>query len=173
MSETYNNEPHGKNGRRESSSSKAFALPDPPVEAPRLQTLQQAVRIRRRTRQHVRTALTFGAVLCTLGFLSFQAERSNETSPRGGEEIAQLPHSDAPSTGDDSKNEAVPFRFFAEVNTRLPVFVFDEAKDAMVPVGWADSSDVMPVDLGPLSNEQMDYFQSVLHQDSDANFISL
>lgn len=167
MSETHTRE------QRREPASKAFALADPPAEPPRLGALQKAVQIRRKSRQRVRAGLAVGTIVCVLGLLSFSAERGEESMTSGDMEMAHAPLSNATIAENDSTSEAMPFRVFAEVNTRLPVFVFDEAKDAMVPVGWAHASDLMPVELGPLSNEQMDYFESVLHQNPDSHFISL
>ena len=148
-----------------------FALSELEANPPQLESLRNAVRVRR-GRRFVRTGIAGGVMLAALMSIQYATTFPVLDDDR---QIASAPTTEplpVQESGPPLSDEA-PFRVFAEINTKLPVFAFDEAQNGLVPVGWVQASDVMPVELGPLSNEQVDMFQSVLHNDPQPQFISL
>ncbi|MEO1529981.1 MAG: hypothetical protein AAFX06_31585 [Planctomycetota bacterium] len=156
-------------------SKDPFALNAPDATAPQLSALRASVRSRRKRRYTRNGGILFAVVLGLFSVQQFSTEppltvdhsvathRQKSVQLETETDSGPFPHAvDQP-----------PFRLFAEVNATLPVFTFDEERDEMVPLGWVQASDVMPVDLGNLSAEQTALFESVLHNDPKPQFISL
>lgn len=62
--------------------------------------------------------------------------------------------------------DAPPITLYANVQSLEPVFEFDTQLKKMVPVGWVQVSDSVPVDLDRFSSEEIQTFQTVLKGES-------
>lgn len=62
------------------------------------------------------------------------------------------------------------FKLYANLRSEAPVFQFDDQRGVMVPIGWVRSTDQVPVDLGPLSQDELKTFETILRDEPPQYF---
>lgn len=153
----------------------------PKSEAPTLQSIHDTIADRRR--RHGLTMVTCTAAFLvgsvSMAFLRSRFEvNSNPVSVEAESSIASVPmqrtEADAQNALPQSQPESLPrsqpepssITLYANVQSIEPVFEFDTQLKKMVPVGWVQVSDSVPVELDRFSNEEIQTFQTVLKGES-------
>ena len=62
-------------------------------------------------------------------------------------------------------DSAIGFKLYANIRAEAPVFHFDDQLGVMVPIGWVRFPDRVPVDLGPLSQDEVKTFETILRDE--------
>lgn len=156
-------------------------VPTVPVSvAPSFSSLQQRVQRRRRARRLVRTSCSLGC-LALLGFLLMPKsvpspglqQLTEQKTPEANQSVIAT---DQPKDSQriDVASETDPgFRLFARVVQPVPVFHRLPDSEDLYHIGWVGDEAVLPVDINQFPAEQRQTFESVLNENTAAQWINL
>lgn len=139
----------------------------PQAIPPTVKTITVEIARRRRRHQRQATTATLAAVLISVvGMLWF---RTNEDRPSlndfaGGGPTTRGSGWDRPldTPTIDAPAPTAGFNLYADIRRHAPVFRYDNERGAMVPVGWVESTDTVPVDLNGFSQDEIESFRTWL-----------
>lgn len=156
--------------------------PDPPPPTFKSVANEVTRRRQRKTRNSITAVVTLLCVGIGAGVWFRSQDRNlapNEIaghpriSPRDASVDLANDFSNERLTGKDLHNappDLSSFTFYANIRSDAPVFEFDKQRGVMVPIGWVRSTDTVPVDLGPLSSDEIETFRTFLHDEPQKHF---
>ena len=139
-------------------------------------TLNQLSQRLKRRRTSKRTGLAVGFSLAVIGLFATvalqpgTAELPATTDSR--REYAGTASQSGSSTGAPF-HEPSDIRLFASVYRSLPLFEIEAETQRFQHVGWIESEEVVPIDMGKMTDDQQATLRAVLTEDAEPKYIYL
>lgn len=139
-------------------------------------TLDQLSQRLNRRRARKRTRLALGGSLAVIGLVATAAlQRGSEQSPATTDSRRDYSGtaSQSSSSSDVPIHELRDIRLLASVYQSVPLFEIEADTRRCLHVGWIESEEVLPIDLGEVTDDQQATLRAVLSDDDERKYIYL
>ena len=139
-------------------------------------TLNQLSQRLNRRRARKRTGLAVGCSLAVIGLVATAALQRGSEEPVASTDSRRDYAGTASQSGSSSNlpiHELPDIRLLASVYKSVPLFEIEADTRRFQHVGWIESEEVVPIDLGEVTDDQQATLRAVLTEEAESNYINL